>query len=226
MADRRAVLIPGGGYDTRYPLFVYLGEALRRAGFRLHGISWQVPENFSLDTGGTWVCDQVDATLTERTDLLVGKSLGSLAAPLAADRGLAAVWLTPLLHQREVVEALRRATAPFVLVGGPPTGPGTVRLPGSSRGTCWRSPRRTTHSWCLGRWPVPPRRSAGSVRRSRASSAESSPPSPSARRCCPPHGVVRRTASFAARRRSPHGVVRRTASPAARRRSPREGGVC
>lgn len=118
MADRRAVLIPGGGYDTRYPLFVYLGEALRRAGFRLHGISWQVPENLSLDTGGGWVCDQVAATLTERTHLLVGKSLGSLAAPLAADRGLAAVWLTPPLHRAELVDALRRATAPFVLVGG------------------------------------------------------------------------------------------------------------
>ncbi|GIJ38893.1 alpha/beta hydrolase [Micromonospora sp. NPDC049891] len=118
MADRRAVLIPGRGYDTRYPLFLYLGEALRRVGFGLHGISWQVPEHFDIDTIGRWVCDQVAPTLNERTDLLVGKSLGTLAAPLAAGRGLPAVWLTPLLHRGDVVDALRRATAPFILVGG------------------------------------------------------------------------------------------------------------
>ncbi|MER5457009.1 MULTISPECIES: alpha/beta hydrolase [Micromonospora] len=118
MADRRAVLIPGRGYDTRYPLFLYLGEALRRLGFGLHGIAWQVPEDFDPNTIGRWVCDEVAPTLTERTDLLVGKSLGSLAAPLAVERRLPAVWLTPLLHRGEVVDALRRSTAPFLLVGG------------------------------------------------------------------------------------------------------------
>ncbi|MGS2614036.1 alpha/beta hydrolase [Micromonospora sp. LZ34] len=123
MADRRAVLIPGRGYDTRFPLFLYLGEALRRAGFALHAISWQVPERFGPERDGAdpavdWVSGQVAPTLTGRMDLLVGKSLGTLAAPLAADRGLPAVWLTPLLHMPEVVDALRRATAPFLLVGG------------------------------------------------------------------------------------------------------------
>ncbi|MGC5018724.1 alpha/beta hydrolase [Micromonospora sp. DT47] len=41
-----------------------------------------------------------------------------MAAPLAADHGLRAVWLTPLLRLPEVVDALGRATAPFLLVGG------------------------------------------------------------------------------------------------------------
>ncbi|MFB9237212.1 alpha/beta hydrolase [Plantactinospora siamensis] len=53
-----------------------------------------------------------------RRPLLIGKSLGTLAAPLAAERGLPAVWLTPLLRVGPVVEALRRATAPMLLVGG------------------------------------------------------------------------------------------------------------
>lgn len=123
MADRRAVLIPGRGYDTRYPLFLYAGEALRRAGYALHGISWQVPERFGPDREGPeaavdWVAGEVDAALTEPTDLLVGKSLGTMATPLAAARRLPAVWLTPLLHVPEVVDGLRRATAPFLLVGG------------------------------------------------------------------------------------------------------------
>ncbi|MDO3705417.1 alpha/beta hydrolase [Micromonospora sp. C28SCA-DRY-2] len=123
MADRRAVLIPGRGYDTRFPLFLYLGEALRRAGFALHAISWQVPEGLAPDRDGAdaavdWVTGQVASTLTGRMELLVGKSLGTFAAPLAADRGLPAVWLTPLLHLPAVVDALDRATAPFLLVGG------------------------------------------------------------------------------------------------------------
>ena len=45
---------------------------------------------------------------------VVGKSLGSLAADLAADRGLPAVWLTPLLGAEHVVRAVARTTAPTV----------------------------------------------------------------------------------------------------------------
>ncbi|MGH3264836.1 MAG: hypothetical protein ACRDNS_22920, partial [Trebonia sp.] len=46
------------------------------------------------------------------------KSLGTLAASVAADRALPAVWFTPLLTEPQVPEALRRATAPFLLIGG------------------------------------------------------------------------------------------------------------
>ncbi|WP_307834412.1 alpha/beta hydrolase [Paractinoplanes lichenicola] len=50
--------------------------------------------------------------------LLIGKSLGSFAAGLAAERSLPAVWLTPILSVPWVPAALERATAPFLLVGG------------------------------------------------------------------------------------------------------------
>jgi hypothetical protein len=50
--------------------------------------------------------------------LLIGKSLGTHAASTAADHALPAVWLTPLLTLDRVVDALRRATAPALLVGG------------------------------------------------------------------------------------------------------------
>lgn len=118
MADRRAVLIPGRGYDTRYALFFYGAEALHRAGFTTHEISWQVPDDFDLSAAGPWVVKRVAPALAERTDLLVGKSLGTLAVSLAAEHGLPGVWLTPLLHRPEVVDALERTTAPFLLVGG------------------------------------------------------------------------------------------------------------
>jgi hypothetical protein len=118
MADRRAVLIPGRGYDTRAPLFVYVGEALRRAGFDTHEIGWQVPPDLGADRAAPWVAEQVAPALGESTDLLVGKSLGTFAAPLAADRGIRAVWLTPLLTRADVADALGRATEPFLLIGG------------------------------------------------------------------------------------------------------------
>ncbi len=50
--------------------------------------------------------------------VVIGKSLGSLAAPVVADRGLAAVWFTPLLTDEPTVAALRRARGRCLLVGG------------------------------------------------------------------------------------------------------------
>ncbi|MGZ4389250.1 MAG: alpha/beta hydrolase, partial [Gaiellaceae bacterium] len=50
--------------------------------------------------------------------LLVGKSLGTFAAAVAADRRLPAIWFTPLLNEQPVVEALERSEAPTLLVGG------------------------------------------------------------------------------------------------------------
>jgi hypothetical protein len=114
---RQAVLVPGRGYDLRAPLFAYARESLTRSGFDVRGVDWRVPE---LTDGEhrTWVPQQVEPVANERTDLLVGKSLGSFAAPLAADRRLPAVWLTPILGDPALVDALRRAPAPFLLIGG------------------------------------------------------------------------------------------------------------
>lgn len=111
------MLVPGQGYDTRGPLFAYVGEALRRLGFDVHEVVWRTPAGFRLDQAPEWVAEQVTPVL-DGVDLLVGKSLGSFATPLAADRGLRAVWLTPLLTDPHVVDGLDRATAPFLLVGG------------------------------------------------------------------------------------------------------------
>lgn len=115
---RQAVLIPGRGYTTNAPLLAYAAEALRRRGVQPYEIEWQVPADLSAGEPGPWVRQQVMSALTADTLLLVAKSLGTLAAPLAAERNLPAVWLTPLLRYPEVVEALERAPAPFLLVGG------------------------------------------------------------------------------------------------------------
>jgi hypothetical protein len=50
--------------------------------------------------------------------VVIGKSLASLSAPVVADRGLAAVWLTPILTDEATLSALRAARGPCLLVGG------------------------------------------------------------------------------------------------------------
>ncbi|SDY21700.1 hypothetical protein SAMN05444365_1011087 [Micromonospora pattaloongensis] len=119
MTDRRrAVLIPGRGYTVRDPLFAYAAEALTRRGLEPSGIEWQVPSELSEADRAPWVQRQVAAAIDDRTDLLVGKSLGTLAVPLAAERRLPAVWLTPLLRYPGVVAELERSPSQFLLIGG------------------------------------------------------------------------------------------------------------
>jgi pimeloyl-ACP methyl ester carboxylesterase len=50
--------------------------------------------------------------------IVVGKSMGTLAAADAAEHGWPGIWLTPLLEDAEAVLALRRRTAPALLIGG------------------------------------------------------------------------------------------------------------
>lgn len=123
--SRAAVLAPGGGYSTDGPLLMYAGLAVKRRGGEVHRIAWPPGFAESPAENHARVTAQVAAAIEETAaatgvtaPVVIGKSLGSLAAPLVADRGLAAVWFTPLLADGPTVAALRRATAPCLLVGG------------------------------------------------------------------------------------------------------------
>jgi hypothetical protein len=69
-----------------------------------------------------WTLDRLDAATAFAGDvdelLVVAKSLTTRAAGACAERGLRAVWLTPLLQDPVCVEMLRGRTAPALLVGG------------------------------------------------------------------------------------------------------------
>ncbi|WP_223167204.1 hypothetical protein [Nonomuraea sp. SYSU D8015] len=120
-SDRVAVILPGAGYLPARPLLHFARSVLARQGWSVQEIWWEAPATRDLEVLTRWVTDQarraVEAEKAERL-LLVGKSLGSLAAPLAAERGLPAIWLTPLLHIDSVVDGLRRSQAPTLLIGG------------------------------------------------------------------------------------------------------------
>ena len=127
--ERRVVLLPGARYLSQAPLLWFAREAAQAQGWSVAELDETAPEGrdpFEWMPGRAQeLLDETDAGLV----CLIGKSLGSTAAPLAADRRLPAVWLTPLLTRAEVVDALARSPAPVLAIGSPadPTwGDGTV----------------------------------------------------------------------------------------------------
>jgi hypothetical protein len=102
-------------------LLMYTAAVAERRGVTVHRHSWsqQPPQPFGSGVEG-WVRDEVNPLLDAvgGSPLLIGKSLGTNAALLAAERRLPAVWLTPILTVPWVAAALDRATMPFLLVGG------------------------------------------------------------------------------------------------------------
>ena len=121
---RSAILAPGGNNSVDVPLLMFARLAVERRGGGTHSIKWNLAASRDFTAHRQRVLSQVEEAVDELTaatgtvPLVIGKSLGSLAAPLVADRGLAAVWFTPLLTDEQTVAALRRARFPTLLVGG------------------------------------------------------------------------------------------------------------
>ena len=114
-----AVLLPGKNYPATMPLLAFAGHAAHQHGWRVRAVSWNVPD---MDTTSTidWVGAQLRDTIGEFDGrvLVVAKSLGTCSADYAARHGLDAIWLTPLLHVPEVVDAMTRSSTRQLLVGG------------------------------------------------------------------------------------------------------------
>src|ERR1700677_1184959 len=123
-AGRSAIVAPGGGYGPDGPLLMYARLAVERRGGLVRPIVWELSRDTDFSLLRRHVASQVESAVEELTaatgaaPVVIGKSLGSLAAPVAADRGLAAVWFTPLLTDEPTVAALRRTAGPCLLVGG------------------------------------------------------------------------------------------------------------
>ena len=116
---RCAVVLPGVAYFSQAPLLWFAREAAQARGWSVLELTERAPRD---EDPFAWMRDRarraVDAAEAD-TVAVIGKSLASAAAPLVADRGLPAVWLTPLLNRPEVARALEAATAPVLLVGSP-----------------------------------------------------------------------------------------------------------
>jgi pimeloyl-ACP methyl ester carboxylesterase len=123
--DRLALLIPGNGYSPERPLLHFARAVFMKHGWTTQELWWPErpprPEPSQMAMMREFAVRHVAAALERESApkiALVGKSMGTFAAGIAADRGLPAVWLTPVLQYADSVADLRRATAPFLLVGG------------------------------------------------------------------------------------------------------------
>ena len=118
-ADRCVVLLPGVRYFSQAPLLWFAREAAQASGWSVLELSERAAAD---EEPFAWMRDRAQRALgaTEASNVaVIGKSLGSAAAGLAAERGLPAVWLTPLLVRPEVVQALAATGAPALLIGSP-----------------------------------------------------------------------------------------------------------
>lgn len=114
-----AVLVPGRGYPPQAPLLFFAGFVLLQHGWRVEHHWWDPPPPESDEQTVAWVRDEVEGALpSSGRTLVVGKSLGTMAAGLAAERGYDAVWLTPLLTVASVVDAIAANPGRQLLVGG------------------------------------------------------------------------------------------------------------
>jgi hypothetical protein len=112
--SRCAVVLPGVRYFSQAPLLWFAREAAQARGWSVVEVDERAPAG---EEPLRWMREQakraLDAADAELT-VAVGKSLGSIAATLVTGP---AVWLTPLLTEPEIVEALAATDAPTLLVG-------------------------------------------------------------------------------------------------------------
>jgi hypothetical protein len=111
-----AIVLPGAMLGGM-PVNAFVAAPLYAAGWRVIQ-PWQDVRR--ADDRLRWPLELAEAALAYagRARLVSGKSLGSLAAAFAAERGLAGIWTTPLFNVPQFVDALRARRAPALVVGG------------------------------------------------------------------------------------------------------------
>ncbi len=118
-AERCVVLLPGVRYFSQAPLLWFAREAAQAEGWSVLELSERAPAD---EDPFAWLRERAESCLAAASAqqvALIGKSLGSAAAPLATQRALPAVWLTPLLDRPEIAAALAAVALPTLIIGSP-----------------------------------------------------------------------------------------------------------
>jgi hypothetical protein len=114
---RCAVLLPGVRYFSQAPLLWFAREAAQAEGWSVVEVDERAPRD---QEPFAWMRGQAERALESARAaeqvVVVGKSLGSAAAPMVTGP---AIWLTPLLDQDEIVAAIAATAEPTLLVGSP-----------------------------------------------------------------------------------------------------------
>jgi hypothetical protein len=146
------ILLPGHGYTTQAPLLDLAAHALADRRAHVEDVAWTPPDGLILAEAEPFVrayaaaaLRRVDAVAGEARPVIIAKSLGTFAAAFAAERGLPAIWLTPVLTDPGLVAAIAANPAPALLIGGTAdrlwvpgaaesTGKQIVTIPGGDHG--------------------------------------------------------------------------------------------
>ncbi len=115
-----ALVAPGRAYSPAAPLLELARLALLQHDIAVQQLWWDSTARGDEDPEA-WVRRHLAAAhASEDADhvLVVGKSLGTRAAPYAAERGLDAIWFTPLLVDPAVAEGIAANPGRQLLVGG------------------------------------------------------------------------------------------------------------
>jgi hypothetical protein len=105
-----ALVLPGAGYTAQAPLLYWTSYALTNAGWDVWGIDWHadIDEAVRRDMQGfvESALAQAESVLPGTAELVIAKSFGTFGLPYLVDREVRAAWLTPILTDPIVAEAL------------------------------------------------------------------------------------------------------------------------
>ncbi|MDQ1646180.1 MAG: hypothetical protein QOJ50_2364 [Cryptosporangiaceae bacterium] len=118
------ILVPGRDYSTDGTLFDLAAFCFAARGRATEHVTWTVPDGLPGASHEPFVRAHTEAALARAethssgSPFVVAKSLGSYSAALVAERGLPAIWLTPVLTEPSIVAAIAASPAPALLIGG------------------------------------------------------------------------------------------------------------
>lgn len=124
LSPRCAVVLPGGLHGPYTPLLKYAADAAGDRAASIHPVWWRQyerPLTLAEHERSDWVSDHLApelAAVAGSSVLLIGRSLASYGAGVAATHSIPAIWFNPVLNSATVVRALERTQAPVMLIGG------------------------------------------------------------------------------------------------------------
>lgn len=112
----RVILLPGRWYTCAMPLLNFAGLVALSHGWDVREVSWRPSDEWGTQQIGY----ELAAAIGDHPGPIrvIGKSLGTLAAPYAAEHRIDAVWLTPLVKEAPVAQAIDAHPGRQLLIGG------------------------------------------------------------------------------------------------------------
>jgi hypothetical protein len=120
-SEKVAALLPGAGYTAHGPLLHGCAELLVERGWRVEAIEWTITDD-DRSRGRAVAEEGLELAFSEATGtaqrLIVAKSFGTYALPSAVSADIPGVWLTPVLTDPDIRDALERAPSSHLAIGG------------------------------------------------------------------------------------------------------------